>query len=113
MPCAAGYVPLSRLTWFGSVRVGMTARPSVAVPPAPSDGVASVGVRPTVATEPVPVLEVFIFDFDAPLYGRRISVEFMHKLRDEERYEDIEALVSAIEADVQWASELVPGNALS
>jgi len=33
-----------------------------------------------------PLLEVFIFDFDAAIYGRRITVEFLHKLRDEERY---------------------------
>jgi riboflavin kinase/FMN adenylyltransferase len=68
-------------------------------------GVASVGVRPTVATEPVPVLEVFIFDFDAPLYGRRIGVEFLHKLRDEERYPDLAALTRQIGADVAQARD--------
>jgi len=66
-------------------------------------GVASVGVRPTVAAEPVPVLEVFIFDFDAPIYGRRIGVEFMHKLRDEERYPDLAALIRQIGDDVAQA----------
>jgi riboflavin kinase/FMN adenylyltransferase len=72
---------------------------------APRLGVASVGVRPTVATEPVPVLEVFIFDFDAPIYGRRIGVEFMHKLRDEERYPDLEALTRQIGNDVAQARD--------
>jgi riboflavin kinase/FMN adenylyltransferase len=59
---------------------------------APRAGVASVGVRPTVAADGVPVLEVFIFDFDAPIYGCRIGIEFMHKLRDEERYPDLDTL---------------------
>jgi riboflavin kinase/FMN adenylyltransferase len=72
---------------------------------APLFGVASVGVRPTVATEPVPVLEVFIFDFDAPIYGRRIRVEFVHKLRDEERYPDLATLTRQIGADVAHARE--------
>ena len=76
-------------------------------------GVASVGVRPTVATEPVPVLEVFIFDFDAPLYGRRIGVEFVHKLRDEERYPDLATLTRQIGDDVAQARDYfnMAGNA--
>jgi riboflavin kinase/FMN adenylyltransferase len=71
----------------------------------PRPGVASVGVRPTIATEPVPVLEVFIFDFDASIYGRRIGVEFMHKLRDEERYPDLATLTRQIGADVARARD--------
>jgi riboflavin kinase/FMN adenylyltransferase len=71
----------------------------------PLRGVASVGVRPTVATEPVPVLEVFIFDFDAPIYGRRIGVEFMQKLRDEERYPDLDTLTRQIGNDVAQARD--------
>jgi riboflavin kinase/FMN adenylyltransferase len=58
-----------------------------------------------VATEPVPVLEVFIFDFDAPIYGRRIGVEFMHKLRDEERYADLATLTRQIGNDVAQARD--------
>jgi FAD synthase len=42
-----------------------------------------------------------------------LSIEFWARLRDEERYEDIQALVDAIEADVQRASALVPPRALS
>ena len=33
-----------------------------------------------------PLLEVYVFDFDESIYGRHVSVEFLHKLRDEERY---------------------------
>ena len=41
-------------------------------------------MRPTVKVNARPLLEVFVFDFDAAIYGRRISVEFLHKLRDED-----------------------------
>ena len=71
----------------------------------PVTGVASVGVRPTVTDAGVPVVEVFLFDFDAPIYGRRIGVEFMHKLRDEERYPDLAALARQIERDVAQARD--------
>ena len=68
-------------------------------------GVASLGVRPTVAAGAKPLLEVFVFDFDAPIYGRRVTVEFLHKLRDEARYPDLEALVRQIQADVANARD--------
>ena len=66
---------------------------------APLPGVASVGVRPTIDEAGVPLLEVFIFDFDQAIYGRRIAVEFLHKLRDEERLADLDALARRIRAD--------------
>ena len=71
----------------------------------PVTGVASVGVRPTVTDAGVPMVEVFLFDFDAPIYGRRIGVEFVHKLRDEERYPDLEALARQIGHDVAQARD--------
>jgi riboflavin kinase/FMN adenylyltransferase len=72
---------------------------------APRPGVASVGVRPTVTAAGVPMLEVFIFDFDESIYGRRIGVEFVHKLRDEVRYPDLATLTRQIEADAAQARE--------
>jgi riboflavin kinase / FMN adenylyltransferase len=68
-------------------------------------GVASLGVRPTVKHEAKPLLEVFVFDFDEAIYGRRIKVEFLHKLRDEERYDDLDSLTRQIRADVAQARE--------
>jgi riboflavin kinase/FMN adenylyltransferase len=68
-------------------------------------GVASLGVRPTVKENAKPLLEVFVFDFDEAIYGRRVTVEFLHKLRDEEKYDDLDALTQQIRADVAQARE--------
>jgi riboflavin kinase/FMN adenylyltransferase len=62
-------------------------------------------VRPTVKAGAKPLLDVFVFDLDEAVYGRRVSVEFLHKLRDEERYEDLDALTRQIRADVEQARE--------
>jgi len=72
---------------------------------APRSGVASLGVRPTVKTGAKPLLEVFVFDFDEAVYGRRITVEFLRKLRDEERYPDVDALVRQMRVDADQARE--------
>jgi riboflavin kinase/FMN adenylyltransferase len=72
---------------------------------APRTGVASLGVRPTVKADARPLLEVFVFDFDEAVYGRRVQVEFLHKLRDEERYADLDTLTRQIRADVALARE--------
>jgi riboflavin kinase/FMN adenylyltransferase len=68
-------------------------------------GVASLGVRPTVKAGGKPLLEVFVFDFDEAVYGRRVSVEFLRKLRDEERYPDFPALVRQMRVDADQARE--------
>jgi riboflavin kinase/FMN adenylyltransferase len=73
------------------------------LPGGPRLGAASVGVRPTVEHGGTTLLEVFIFDFADSIYGRRIHVDFMHKLRDEERYPDLETLRRQIAADIEQA----------
>jgi len=69
-------------------------------------GVASLGVRPTVIEQGKPVLEVHLFDFNRQIYDQHVSVDFLHKLRDEEKYADMETLVKQIAVDVvnakQW-----------
>jgi len=72
---------------------------------APLTGVASLGVRPTVKADALPLLEVFLFDFDQSIYGRRITVEFVQKLRDEERFADVETMTRQIRADVAQARD--------
>jgi riboflavin kinase/FMN adenylyltransferase len=68
--------------------------------------VASLGRRPTVAGGE-PLLEVHVFDFSADLYGRRIEVEFVAKLRDEERFADLDALVAQMHRDAQAARAIL------
>ena len=70
-------------------------------------GVASLGVRPTVNAQARPLLEVFIFDFDEPIYGRRICVSFLHKLRDEVKYPDLPSLQAQIRRDAEQARAYV------
>jgi riboflavin kinase / FMN adenylyltransferase len=71
----------------------------------PREAVASVGVRPTIAAGGKPIAEVYVFDFDATIYGQRITVEFLHKLRDEARFADLDALTQQIRRDVVAARE--------
>ena len=74
----------------------------------PLQGVASLGKRPTVKGEDaVPVLEVHLFDFNAEIYGRRVRVDFLHKLRDEEKYPDLDSLVAQIRRDVDNAKQFM------
>jgi riboflavin kinase/FMN adenylyltransferase len=68
-------------------------------------GVASIGRRPTVNPVPVPLLEVHLFDCDRDLYGEHLSVRFLEKLRDEEKFDDLERLREAIAGDVRAARE--------
>ena len=65
-------------------------------------GVASLGVRPTVDGSRV-LLEVYLFDFERDLYGQRIQVVFLHKLRDEKRFDSVEALRHQMRHDVEAA----------
>ncbi|MBA4382587.1 MAG: bifunctional riboflavin kinase/FAD synthetase [Sideroxydans sp.] len=68
-------------------------------------GVASLGVRPTVKQDAKPVLEVHLFEFDRQIYGRHLRVEFLEKLRDEEKYPNLEALTRQIALDVENAKQ--------
>lgn len=66
-------------------------------------GVASLGKNPTVTDSQNYKLEVHLFDFAGDLYGQRISVHFLKKLRDEARYDDLNLLVAQIERDAASA----------
>jgi riboflavin kinase/FMN adenylyltransferase len=69
-------------------------------------GVASLGFRPTVGgTEPL--LEAHVFDYDGSLYGRELEVEFVAKIRDEEKFEDLDALVRQMHADAAGARAIL------
>ena len=68
-------------------------------------GVASVGRRPTVKADAAPLLEVHLFDWTGDLYGRHLRVEFLRKLRDEAKYDGLEALRAAIARDAAEAKD--------
>lgn len=68
----------------------------------PLPGVANLGIRPTVGGTR-PLLEVHLFDFDRDIYGAHISVRFVHKLRDEQRFPNFDALKAQIAADAAAA----------
>lgn len=66
------------------------------------DGVANLGTRPAVGGEGL-LLEAHLFDFEGDLYGRRLEVEFVKKLRDETNFEDIDDLVVQMQEDERQA----------
>ncbi|HEY4214460.1 MAG TPA: bifunctional riboflavin kinase/FAD synthetase [Steroidobacteraceae bacterium] len=77
--------------------------------PAPAaglPGVASLGTRPTVAGVET-LLEAHVFDFSGDLYGREIEVEFVAKLRDEERFDSLDALTDQMNRDAAQARSIL------
>ncbi len=68
----------------------------------PLSGVASLGTRPAVGGTKA-ILEVYLLDFDQDIYGRHLQVSFLHKLRDEENFDSLEALTEQIQKDVDDA----------
>ncbi len=69
----------------------------------PLPGVASIGVRPTVDDSGRVLLETHLFDFAANCYGKLIRIEFLKKLRSEEKYTDLPTLTAAIANDANNA----------
>ena len=76
----------------------------------PTQGVASLGVRPTVRSDGKAVLEVHLFDFSRQIYNEHMRVDFLHKLRDEEKFPDIETLTRQIALDVEHAKKWFEQN---
>ncbi|MEM6672511.1 MAG: riboflavin biosynthesis protein RibF [Planctomycetota bacterium] len=71
------------------------------------DAVANIGRRPTVAHEAAESLvEVHLLDFEGDLYGQRMELEFVERLRDEQRFASLDALQEAIARDVQRARDI-------
>jgi riboflavin kinase/FMN adenylyltransferase len=70
------------------------------------NAVANLGVRPTIAGVPKLLLEVHVLDFNGDLYGQHVHVEFMHKIRDEMKFESLDALKAQIATDIFTARNL-------
>ena len=67
-------------------------------------GVASIGTRPTINGVDT-ILEVFILDFDQDVYGYSVEVEFLHKIRDEQKFDSLQELKIHIEQDTVKAKQ--------
>lgn len=70
-------------------------------------GVASLGLRPTVASNRRWLLETHVFDWAGNAYGRILRIRFIQKIRDEMKFSGIEALRAAIEDDARTARRLL------
>jgi len=72
----------------------------------PWPSVSSFGTRPTVAGIE-PLLEAHLFDYHGDLYGRHIEVEFVAKLRDEEKFDGLPALTEQMHRDAEQARRIL------
>jgi len=73
------------------------------------DAVASVGSRPTFGGTK-PILEVHIFDFDDDIYGQNIHVDFIARLRGQEKYDQVDDLVAQMHRDADNAKSILNAN---
>lgn len=71
--------------------------------------VTNIGFRPTVSPEesPEPTVEAHLLDFDGDLYGRRLELEFVARLRGEQRFPDVDSLRTQIDRDVSDARRIL------
>lgn len=72
----------------------------------PWPSVSSFGTRPTVDGKE-PLLEAHLFDFDGDLYGKLIDIEFVARLRDEEKFPDLPTLVAQMDRDAAQARHIL------
>jgi len=98
IPTANLWLPKDRLPISGVyiVKVGLEGESL--------SGIANMGIRPTVGGE-LPVLEVHILNFSRKIYGKRMTVEFIRKVREEKKFENIEALKNQILKDISTAEK--------
>jgi len=68
----------------------------------PIQGVANVGTRPTIGGDKA-LLEFHLFDFNKDIYGQQVQVHFLHKLRSEQKFANLDDLIIQIKQDCQHA----------
>lgn len=69
-------------------------------------GLVHIGTRPTVEGEEDRI-EVFLFDFDQEIYNEKLKISFLHKIRDEQKFNSIDELKTQIELDYHKAKNLI------
>jgi riboflavin kinase / FMN adenylyltransferase len=67
------------------------------------NGVANLGVRPTISGIPKLLLEVHLLNFNEDIYGQHVQVTFLEKIRDEMKFENINLLIEQIKKDIAYA----------
>ena len=68
--------------------------------------ITNIGVNPTFGDHTVATIETYVLDYDGDLYGREVQLGFVQRLRDERRFDDVDALKAQIEADLRRAERL-------
>ena len=68
--------------------------------------ISNIGLRPTFGDTTKTMIEAYLMGFDGDLYGRRVRLGFVQRLRDERKFEDVDALRAQIEADRRRAERL-------
>jgi riboflavin kinase/FMN adenylyltransferase len=71
------------------------------------NGVANLGTNPVVSSENRPHLEVFLFDYSTDLYGKRVQVSFIEKIRDEQNFASLDGLVTQMHDDTARAKKIL------
>ena len=66
----------------------------------------NVGIRPTFGGGEL-LIEAFLLDYDSDLYGRRLTIEFVRKLRPELEFDGVEALVARMHEDVEESRQIL------
>jgi riboflavin kinase/FMN adenylyltransferase len=103
-------LPMSGVYAVTATEITVDACNETAVKNTAWQGVANIGVKPTVTGTPEPSLEVHIFDFpslgeDENLYGKRLSIEFCQKIREEKKFNGLDELKAAIGNDMKVARD--------
>ncbi len=73
----------------------------------------NIGVRPTVSAGLNQVLEVHLLDFDREIYGERLTVTFLRRVRDERKFDSLETLTAQLQQDRDEARRLIAARAFS
>ena len=81
------------------------------LPDGPHHGVANLGIRPSANQVARPLLEIHLFDFARDIYGTHLNVRFVHKIRDEARFPNLEALKAQIMRDADEAGQFFTAKA--
>ncbi|HVY54889.1 MAG TPA: bifunctional riboflavin kinase/FAD synthetase, partial [Thermodesulfobacteriota bacterium] len=73
------------------------------------DSITNIGYRPTFGSSKL-LIETHIFDFNSDIYGKRLRIEFVERIRDEKRFESVDALVTEIRADVEKVRKILENS---